>query len=162
MSESPVIVTLVSLGADVRSFEVSSDPRVEYLLKVANRQIKSGDLITRSGEKVGNNTVLNDGDTIIIGENVKGNGEFQVQLIRLGVPEFDSLTASPGMTIKQMVEQLPSDKRSQYFRADGTDAYEYRKVSGGSPMKSNEIIYPNEDGGTIRLILSQAMKGNIS
>jgi hypothetical protein len=158
--DSPVVVTLVNLGSDVRSFEVSSNPTVEYLLKVANKQLNGSELISRGGEKVFNNTILKDKDTIIVGENVKGNGEFQVQLIRLGVPEFDTVNARSGMTIRQVIESLPSDKKLQYFRADGSDNYEYRLSSGGSPLKSNETLNVAENETSVRLILTQAMKGN--
>jgi len=161
MNGSPIIVTLVSLGADVKSYEVSSNPKVEFLLEVANKKIKSSETITRSGERINNNTQLKDGDTVIIGENVKGNGnDFQVQLIRLGVPNFDTVNANVGMSIKQIIDLLPEEKKGQYFKADGKDAYEYRKSTGGNPMNSNEIIYPNEGEGMVRLILSQSMKGN--
>ncbi len=158
---SIVSVTLVSLGSDVHTYEISANPTVSGLLAAAGKTHSRDMTITSNGNTLDLNSRLRDKDTVVIGRSMKGNDNvpFVVELIRLGAMG-ESISAIDGMTISEALNQFEPAKRAQYFRADGSDAYEYRYASGGAAISGSTRLYRAANGGPIRLVLSQAMKGN--
>jgi hypothetical protein len=161
---SIVSVTLVSLGSDVRAYEISANPTVRGLLAAAGKTYSRDMTITSNGNTLDLDSRLRDKDTVVIGRTMKGNDNipnipFVVELIRLGAMG-ESISAIDGMTISEALNQFEPAKRAQYFRADGSDAYEYRYASGGAAISGGTRLYIPSNGGSIRLVLSQAMKGN--
>jgi len=159
---SIVSVTLVSLGSDVHTYEISANPTVAGLLAAAGESHSNDMTISRNGSTLDLYSRLYDKDTVVIGRNMKGNEgvPFVVELIRLGAMG-ESISATDGMTISEALNQFEPSKRAQYFRADGSDAYEYRYASGGAAIPGSTRLYRPSNGGPVRLVLSQAMKGNV-
>ena len=92
---------------------------------------------------------------------MKGNVPFTVKIIRLGNAEpIIELPSESGMSIKQLLDSLPSEERAKFYRADGTDVYEYR-INGSEALNGNATIPTPGDATTpVRLVMSTRTKGN--
>ena len=153
-----VIVKLIRLGEPIEQFEISENPTVGALLDMAGEEFIEN-TITVNGSGVTRATRLYDGDKVFIGKATKGNIPFEVQLVRLGTNNgIVSLPAEDGMTIKQIMDQLPTDRKAEFYNADGKDIYEYRMSNGQTIEPTATLSRPTN--GTTRLILSTRTKGN--
>lgn len=153
-----VIVKLIRLGQPIEQYEISQNPTVGALLDMAGEDFIEN-TITVNGGGVERCTILRDGDRVFIGKATKGNVPFEVQLVRLGTQNgILSLPAEDGMTIKQIMDQIPSDKKDEFYKDDGKEVYEYRLSNGQSVNSDYTIQRPTS--GTARLILSTRTKGN--
>jgi len=153
-----VIVKLIKLGEEIKQYEISNNPTIGGLLDMAGEEFVEN-TITVNGNCVSRTTALFDGDKVFIGKATKGNIPFEVQLVRLGSTDgIISLPAEDSMTVRQVMEQLPADKKATFYTADGKEVYEYRLASGQAVESSYTI--PRPTSGTVRLILSTRTKGN--
>ena len=154
-----IVAKLIELGEPIEEFALEDGATVGDLLDKADRDV-DGCVITVNNVTSAESRRLYNNDKVYITRATKGNTPFEVQLVRLGSSDgIINLPAEDGYTIKRVIEQLPSDKRSQFFNADGSDAYEYRIGGSGNPVNANHVLQ-RPASGTVRLILSQRMNGN--
>jgi sulfur carrier protein ThiS len=155
-----MIVKLVRVGKKVEEFEVSNNPTVGGLLTQAGVSYRPGCITINQGS-VNTESFLEDGDTVYVGDPMKGNTPFIVSIVRIGNSEaVISLPCEPGTTVKALLNQLPEQDRAKFFKADGSDVYEYQIPSVG-PMKIDSVIpTPNNIQVPVRLIMAARMKGN--
>jgi len=148
------------MGSDVQEREISDDPTVQGLFDACDEDYPNDCKVTRLGEDVDPDTKLNDGDKVFVGKKVKGNQDmFEVKLIKMGAGGgIKSMAAQDGMTIKEVIDQMPEDERKSYYKADGTPAYEYR-INHIKQDESYQLVKPVGDRA-INVILSQKVKGN--
>ena len=151
------VVKIVELGTEVQSFAIEPGASVTDLFDQAGRDFNGGE-VTRRGSILNANTPVYDGDTIYIAHVVKGNFDpFEVEIFRLGGGRAITLPAQDGMTIKQILEQLNPEEKAQFFRTNGTPAFEFR-IDGQLVTVDSITARPNS--GKVRLICSQVVKGN--
>lgn len=155
-----ICAKLIKMGDEIKEHEISDDPTVEGLFDKAGEEFPDDCSVTRQGVEVNLDTRLYDGDKIFVGRKTKGNQDvFEVKLIRMGVADGIKLIASQGgQSIKQIIDQLPTAQKEQYYKADGSPAYEYR--IGNSKVDENYVVPRPTDNQPVRIILSQKVKGN--
>ena len=92
---------------------------------------------------------------------MKGNTPFTVKIIRIGHADpIIELGCESGTSIKGLLSALPSEERAKFFKADGTDVYEYR-INGGEAVNGDATITTPADAATpVRLVMSTRTKGN--
>lgn len=151
---------LIEMGAEVKEKEISDNPTVQGLFDACDMDFPEDSKVTRCGMDVNPNTVLNDGDKVFVGKKVKGNQDpFEVKLIKMGSGGgIKPMYAQEGMTIKDVIDQLPADERAAYYKADGTPAYEYR-IDHVKQDGDFVLVKPTDDKA-VNIILSQKVKGN--
>lgn len=156
---------LIEMGEKVLEREISDDPTVQGLFDACERDYPDDDefKVTRRNVDVTPETELKDGDKVFVGRKVKGNQDpndmFEVKLIKMGSGGgIKSIAAADGMTIKEVIDQLPESERKSYYRADGTPAFEYRI----NHVKQDEDFVLKKPAGdkSVNIILSQKVKGN--
>jgi hypothetical protein len=156
-----IIVKIVQLGTEVQSFAMQRDATVGDLFTQAERDFVAGE-VTRRNEQVTEDTRLCDGDTIYIAKMVKGNLEpFEIEIFRLGGGRSITLPAQDGQSIKVVLDQLGPEDKAQFFRQNGTPAYEFR-ISGVTEPVSIDHVIQRPTSGKVRVICSQVVKGNVS
>ena len=149
------------MGKAILDAEISANPTVQGLLDALNVTVPENSTITVNGTEVLKSTALYNNQRVFIGTKTKGNDDpFEVQLIRMGAGGgIEKLPATPGMTIQEVIDQLNPDRKATFTHADGSPAYEYR--IGTRKVELNEgVSRPTDGTGTLRIILSQKMKGN--
>jgi hypothetical protein len=153
-----IVVKLIKLGKPIESYEISDNPTVGNLFDKAGETFVPN-TVTINGNEVTESTLLKDNDRVFVGAATKGNVPFEVQLIRIG-PDSSviNLPAEDGMTINQVMQQIPADKKSQFFSPNGSDIYEYR-LANGSPVQGDKVL-TRPESGSMRLMLSTRTKGN--
>ena len=155
-------VSIIQLGREIVTYTLEDESTVSDLLEIDGREYNEGEL-TVCQRAVGEDTVLRDGDRVVISKVVKGNVDpFEVEIHQLGGRTF-TLPATDGMTIGQVIGQLESENRSRFFKADGKPAYEFRIVETGSQTKvasSMDYILARPASGKLRIICAQMTKGN--
>lgn len=157
-----VCCKLIKMGSDVQEVEISDDPTVQGLFDACGEEFPDDCKVTRRGEDVDPDTELEDGDKVFVGKKVKGNQDgdpFEVKLIKMGSGGgIKSMGAEEGMTIKDVIDQMPEDERKAYYKADGSPAYEYRI----NHIKQDEDFVLKKPAGdrAVNIILSQKVKGN--
>ena len=153
-----VIVKIVQLGTKVQSYAIEPGSTVEDLFIQAEREFVQGE-VTRNQACVSENTILYDGDTLYVAKVVKGNADpFEVEIFRLGGGHAITLPAQDGMSINAILNQLNSDEKVQFFRANGTPAFEFR-ING--ELVTIEHVPNRPSSGKIRIICAQVVKGNL-
>jgi len=150
------------MGSDVEEKEISENPTVQGLFDACYEDFPQDCKVTRRGVDVNPDTELNDGDKVFVGKKVKGNQEgdpFEVKLIKMGAGGgIKSMGAEEGMTIKQVIDQMPSDERASYYKADDSPAYEYR-INHEIREQDFKLVKPAGERA-VSIILSQKVKGN--
>lgn len=153
-----IVVKLIKLGQPIRDIDLPDYATLGDLLDKAGETFVEN-TITINNSTVSRTTMLNDNDRVFIGRAVKGNLPFEVQVIRLGSSDgIINLPAEEGYTVDQVLQQLPADKRGQFFGSDGKPLYEYR-IGGGQPVSGSHAL-SRPASGTVRLLLSTRTKGN--
>jgi len=154
---STAIVKIVQLGTEVQSFAIENGSSVSTLFDQADREFNHGE-VTRRGITLSENTPIYDGDIIYIAKMVKGNADpFEVEVFRLGGGRAITLPANDGMSLKQILEQLSTEEKAQFFRQNGQPAFEFR-VDG--QIVTIDSVPNRPSTGKIRVICSQVVKGN--
>ena len=154
---NPIIVKIVQLGTPVESFAVEPGTTVGELFDQAEREYNEGE-VTRRQTTLRETDIVNDGDTIYIAKVVKGNADpFEVELFRLGGGRSITLPATDGMSLKSVLDQLPTEEKGQFFRPNGSSVFEYR--IDGQPV-SIDSVPSRPASGKVRVICSQVVKGN--
>ena len=154
-----IIVKIIKMGSPVNSYSLEPGSTVEDLFNVADIEFKDGG-VTLRGQQVCENTVLSDGDSIIVADVVKGNLDpFEVEIFRLGGGRSVTLPAQDGMSIKTVLEQLNPEEKAQFFRSNGQPAYEFR-ISGVNEAVTIDTVVQRPSSGKVRVIASQVVKGN--
>jgi hypothetical protein len=153
------IVKIVQLGTEVQSYAVESGSSVGDLFDQADRDFNEGEVSRRQTILRENDPVF-DGDTIYIAKMVKGNSDpFEVEIFRLGGGRAITLPAQDGMSIKQILDQLNAEEKGQFFRANGTPAFEFR-IDG--QIATIDTVPNRPTSGRVRVICSQVVKGNFN
>lgn len=153
------IVKIVELGTEVQSYAVEPGTTVGNLFDQADRTFRDGE-VSRRGTILRSEDRVYDGDTIYIAHLVKGNVDpFEVEIFRLGGGRAVTLPATDGMTLQQVLNQLNSEEKSQFFRPNGTPSFEFR-INGQIVTLENTIS--RNPSGSVRVIASQVVKGNRS
>lgn len=154
-------VKILEMNAPVRTYSLESGATIQQLADVdydeTNRDILEGTTITLNHAPMTSESKLYHDCRIFVSRATKGNIPFEVQIIRMGAGTV-GVAVEDGYTIKQAIQELGDDSAS-YFNADGSDVYEYRVGGSGQPVQSSHVIQ-RPTSGTVRLILSQRMKGN--
>ena len=79
-----ILVSLIKVGSEVRTFDVSNNPTLGNLLNIAGESFTPNTITINTRNVVTEATNLCDGDRVFIGNKVKGNTPFVVEFIRLG------------------------------------------------------------------------------
>ena len=154
-----VTVKLIKLGQEIREFAFEDGTTLGHLMCEADENFVQGN-VTINQNIVNEDTPLRDGDRVFLGNKVKGNIPFEVQLIRLGSGDgIINLPAEDGYTIDRVLDQLPADKKAQFFGSDDKALYEYRVGGAGQPVSGSHVL-SRPASGSVRLILSTRTKGN--
>jgi hypothetical protein len=151
-----VLVKLVQPGRETREFEVSNNPTVGGLLRLANITYVSGSVI-RSHNSLGEGAPLYDGDVIMYATPTKGNVGIEVKVIFLG-SQILTIPAESGMTIDDVLQRLPTEQKAKLADGNGRPVYEYR--IGDSDALAGSYVINGSEGQVIRLVLSSRTKGN--
>jgi len=158
-----IVVKILQLNCPSESYGLEDGSTVEDLFNEADKEFVDGE-VTRRHTRLNLNDRLYDNDVVMISKMTKGNQDlFEVEILRIGGGgRVLTLTAQPGYTIKQVLDQLPPDDRAQFFRVDGTSAYEYRISGPGASTDPLPVSYvlTAAPGSKIRLLCSQLVKGN--
>ena len=149
------------MGKETISYTATPGTTVGELFEIADRDFNEGE-VTRNQSKVYEDTCLNNGDNLFVSKMVKGNADpFDVELHRLSGGRSITLPAMEGYTIRQTLDQMEPELKSQFFRADGTPAYEFRVVEGGgTKIGSLDYVLSRPASGKTRILCAQMMKGN--
>ena len=162
-----ISVSLVQMGRETVAYTLEDDAAVGDLMEADGREYEDGEL-TLNQRTVNDDTILRDGDRVLLAKVVKGNldavNPFDVELYRLAGGHNISLPAVDGMTIKQLLDQLSPEDKAQFFKADGKPAYEYRIVEAGNRTTiaqslEHTLIRP-ANGAKLRILCAQMVKGN--
>ena len=154
-----IIVQLIKVGSEVRSYDVSDNPTLGNLLQKANEQFVPNTITINSYNQVNQYTSLSDGDRVFIGNKVKGNTPYVVQFIRLGQGEVIQVSAEGSVSIADCINMMDPNRKAHFYSADGKEIFQYQ--IDGSPRQSSDIVpAPATDGGTIRVICATKVKGN--
>jgi hypothetical protein len=152
-----IIATLVQLGTEIQSFAVESGSTVGDLFDQAGRDFNDGE-VSRNQRLVSEGEYVYSDDKFYIAKMVKGNSDpFEVEFFRLGGGRAITLPAMDGYSIKTVLDQLNADEKAQFFRANGTPAFEFR-INGGIATIDSVVTRPGS--GKVRIICSQVVKGN--
>ena len=153
-----IVVKLIKLGQPIQDYDLQDYATLGDLLDKAGESFVQGN-VTINNSEVTRSTRLYDNTRVFIGNAVKGNIPFEVQVIRLGSGDgIINLPAEDNYSIDQVLQQLPAEKRGQFFGSDGKALYEYR-IGGGQPLDGSHIL-SRPASGTVRLLLSTRTKGN--
>jgi hypothetical protein len=151
------VVKIVELGTEVQSYAVEPGSTVESLFDQAERDFVAGE-VSRRGNILRSDDRVYDGDVIYIAHMVKGNADpFEVEIFRLGGGRAITLPATDGMSLKAVLDQLNTEEKGQFFRANGTPAFEFR-IDG--QIVTLESVPCRNAIGKVRVICSQVVKGN--
>lgn len=153
------VVSLIKVGCEVRSFEVSNNPTLGYLLEQADEQFVPNAITINTRNVVSEETRLSDGDRIFIGSRVKGNTPFVVEFLRLGQGEVIRVSAEGTVSINQCIEMMEPQRKAYFVGADGKDVFQYQ-ISGVTKQGTDLVPAPTAEGGTVRVICSTKVKGN--
>lgn len=155
-----IVVKAIKLGSPIRDIDLPDYSTLGNLLdKIGEQFIENS--ITINNSTVNRGTRLYDNDRIFIGNKTKGNIPFEVQTIRLGAASdgIINLPAEDGYTINQVLDQIPADKRNQFFGSDGKALYEYRVGTSGQLVDGTHVL-SRPATGTVRLMLSTHLRGD--
>jgi hypothetical protein len=159
-----IVVRVMQLNCPTKTIPMSPGSTAGQVFEEAELEFVNGE-VTRRHVKIDEETVVEDNDVLMISKMTKGNQEmFEVEILTIGGGgRVLSQTANPGYTIKQVLDQLPTEDRARFFRPDGTPAYDFRL--GGTGAGSNDALpltyaLNAAPGGKVRLLCSQIVKGN--
>ena len=153
-----IIVKIVELGTEIKSYALESGSTVADLFDHAEREFNEGE-VSRNQRLLTEDSQVYDGDTIYVAKMVKGNLDpFEVEIFRLGGGRAITLPAQDGMSIKSILDQLGAEEKAQFFRANGTPAFEFR-IDGR--IATVEDVPSRPASGKVRVICSQVVKGNL-
>ena len=153
-----IIVKIVELGTEIKSYAVESETTVGELFEQADRDFNEGE-VSRNQRLLNEDSQVYDGDTIYVAKMVKGNMDpFEVEIFRLGGGRAITLPAQDGMSIKTILDQLNAEEKAQFFRANGTPAFEFR-IDG--QIATVDSVPSRPANGKVRVICSQVVKGNL-
>ena len=151
------VIKVIELGTPVESYAVEPGSTVGGLFDQAGRNYNHGE-VTRRGTVLDEDDKVYDGDMIYIAHVVKGNADpFEVEIFRLGGGRAITLPAQDGMSIQSILDQLSPDEKSQFFRSNGTPAFEFR-IDG--QIVTVTTVPARPASGKVRVICSQVVKGN--
>ena len=155
-----ITVKLVKLGSQIKDYCLEYSASVSDLLEIADETFVQGS-VTRNNQVVNRDTPLRDGDRIYLGRATKGNIDdpFEVSFMKLG-GSVVNLPAEDGYTIKQVLQQLDDAERRNFYRADGSVAYEFRVSGNTRPVDENYVLQRPTNGDSLRVICAQRVKGN--
>jgi hypothetical protein len=152
-----VVAKIVKLGIPVESYPLENGSTVADLFCEAGLDFVQGE-VTRNQVQVCEDCMVNDGDTFYVAKMVKGNADpYEVEIFRLGGGRAITLPAQDGMSIKAILDQLSSEEKAQFFRQNGTPAFEFR-ING--EIATVDSVPGRPATGKIRMICSQVVKGN--
>jgi len=154
-----VIVQLIKVGSEVRSFDISDNPTLQNLLNQAGEVFVPNTITINASNAISPDTRLNDGDRVFIGNKVKGNIPYVVEFIRLGQGEVISVSVEEGTTIAQCFDMMNSINRGRFIGPDGKETFQYQ-INGVTKQSTDIIPPPSSEGGTVRVICAMKIKGN--
>ena len=154
-----VVVQLIKVGSEVRSFDISDNPNLGNLLRKAEESFTPNTITINAYSAVNEQTVLCDGDRVFIGNKVKGNTPFVVEFIRLGQGEVVRVSAEDSVSIHDCVGMMNDTNRGSFLDAAGKDVFQYQ-ISGVTKAPGDLVPAPAQAGGTIRVICATKVKGN--
>jgi len=151
--------TLIKMGVPNRTFTFSNneEPTIKTLLDRANESFTEG-TITVGQSEVGESYQLRDGDRVFMSSKTKGNVPWDVSLVRFGNGANVTLPAENGFTVNDVLDQLSSDQKAEFFNADGNPIYEYR-LADGNIIRGDDIL-ARPVGDSMKLMLTRRTKGN--
>jgi len=154
-----VVVQVIKVGAEVRSYDVSDNPTLANVLNKANEQFVQNAITINARNIISPDTRLSDGDRVFIGSKVKGNVPYVVEFIRLGQGEVVRVSAEGDATISQCLDMLSSQNRAYFVGPDGKEVFQYQ-VNGSTRQASDIIPQPPAGQETVRVICAMKVKGN--
>ena len=153
-----VVVQLVKVGSEVRTFDVSNNPTLGNLLNIAGESFVPNTITINSTGEITSDTVLFDKDRVFIGNRVKGNLPYVAEFIRLGQHEVVHVSAEGETTISECIGMMSPQNKACFVDANGKDCFQYQ-ISGVT-MQSEDIIPEPQPGGTVRILCAMKVKGN--
>ncbi len=154
-----VIVQLVKVGAEVRSFDISDNPTLGNLLQKAGESFVPNTITVNTRNAITEETPLYNGDRVFIGNKVKGNTPYVVEFIRLGQGEVIRVSAEGSVTIQDCIGMMSSNNRGYFINAEGKDVFQYQ-IGGITKQSTDMVPAPSTEGGTVRVICATKVKGN--
>jgi hypothetical protein len=154
-----ILVSLIKVGCEVRSFEISDNPTLGRLLREAGETFTPNTITINTRNTVSEETRLCDGDRVFIGNKVKGNTPYVVEFIRLGQGEVVRVSSEGNQTISQCIDMMSAQSRAHFVGADGKEVFQYQ-ISGITKTGSDIVPTPLAEGGTVRVICATKVKGN--
>lgn len=154
-----VIVQLVKVGSEVRSFDISENPTLGNLLRKAGESFVPNTITVNTCNAISEQTNLYDGDRVFIGNKVKGNTPYVVEFIRLGQGEVIRVSAEGSVSISDCINMMSSQNRTYFLNAEGKDVFQYQ-ISGVTKQSTDMVPFPSTEGGTVRVICATKVKGN--
>lgn len=154
-----VIVQLVKVGSEVRSFDISENPTLGNLLRKAGESFVPNTITINTRNDISEQSTLYDGDRVFIGNKVKGNTPYVVEFIRLGQGEVVRVSAEGTVSISDCINMMSSQNRAYFLNADGKDVFQYQ-ISGVTKQSDDAVPAPSTEGGTVRVICATKVKGN--
>lgn len=153
-----VVVQFIKLMSEVRSFDISDNPTLGNLLRMADESFVPNTITINAASAISEQTVLRDGDRVFVGNKVKGNNPFVVEFIRLGQGEVVRVSAEGSVTIQDCVGMMTDQNRGYFQDASGKDVFQYQ-ISGVTKQPNDLVPVPTV-GGTVRVICATKVKGN--
>lgn len=95
---------------------------------------------------------------MFMSSKTKGNVPWDVSLVRFGNGANVTLPAENGFTVNDVLDQLSSDQKAEFFNADGNPIYEYR-LADGNIIRGDDIL-ARPVGDSMKLMLTRRTKGN--
>lgn len=154
-----ILVSLIKVGSEVRTFDVSDDPTLGNLLDKANENFVPNTITINTQNVISESSRLADGDRVFIGNKVKGNTPYTVEFIRLGQGEVIRVAAEGAQTISQCIDMMNAQSRACFIGADGKEVFQYQ-ISGVQKQGSDMVPAPTMEGGNVRVICATKVKGN--
>ena len=154
-----VIVQLIKVGSEVRAFDISNNPTLGSLLRLADESFVPNTITINTNNAINEQTTLYDGDRVFIGNKVKGNTPYVVEFIRLGQGEVVRVSTEGSATISECVDMMDDTHRAQFLTVEGKDVFQYQ-ISGVTKQGSDLVPAPAQEGGSVRVICATKVKGN--
>jgi len=154
-----VIVQLVKVGKEVKTYDVSDNPTVGNLLDKAGEQFVPNTITVNYENTISRDTELDDGDRVFIGTARKANSPFVVEFIRLGQGEVIQVSADDNMTLKQCIDMMNPGNRENFINQNNEEVFTYQ-ISGSQKTINDIVPSPISEGGSVRVICGVKRKAN--
>ena len=153
------VVSVIKVGCEVKTFDVSDNPTLGNLLDKAGERFVPNTITINANNYTSTSTRLSDGDRVFIGSKVKGNVPYIVEFIRLGQGEVIRVSAEGPVSISQGIDMMNPQNKACFINADGKEVFQYQ-INGMTKNSSDTVPTPSVEGGSVRVLCAMKVKGN--